>query len=627
MQWAVVLLLQAASAAGGSWLDVPFVHQQKSGCGSASVWMVMRYWEGSSTPDHAEIHRALFSKEADGVYASDMELYLRSHGFQTFVLRADWDELTEQLTKGRPLIVALEPAARRVPLHYVVIAGIDNDQQLVWLNDPAERKLLPVRRKQFEKEWSATDNWALLALPQTEPAGTQTPPSASDPVRHRSELAQATSAFRAKRFADAEEQLRSLVHADPSDPFASDFLGSVYLLDDNMDAALKYWERADRPRVREIHIDPALKIDSVRLDRTFAFSRASVLTPKLFEETRQRLNSLGIFSRYDIELTPATREDFDVTLRANERNGPDLLSWGRGLPYQTVYPAWWNIKGRATNIQSLIRWQAGNRRAFVEVASPLHQNSSLGYRIQADGRNENWQLGAERFNLRRTELGGDIHSIFSNGWDWTNGVAATHRAFSSSFSGGNSVSYKTAVHRTVLQIPESRLTVESSAGAQLGKMFGVGSTRFLKTHTDLVMRWFPIPSHHDDYETKVQLHLGKSFGSLPFDELFLLGLDRDSDLRLRAHPSMESGLKGAAPMARDYALINSDFAKRVYGNGLFRVDAGPFLDSARIPSHSEWFVDGGVQVRISVLNSFNFGISFGRNLRTGSHAVFIDDSR
>jgi len=80
-------------------------------------------------------------------------------------------------------------------------------------------------------------------------------------------------------------------------------------------------------------------------------------------------------------------------------------------------------------------------------------------------------------------------------------------------------------------------------------------------------------------------------------------------------------------MARDYALLNSDFAKRLYSNGLFRIDAGPFLDSARIPSHSEWFVDGGVQVRISVLNSFNFGISFGRNLRTGSHAVFIDDSR
>jgi len=125
----------------------------------------------------------------------------------------------------------------------------------------------------------------------------------------------------------------------------------------------------------------------------------------------------------------------------------------------------------------------------------------------------------------------------------------------------------------------------------------------------------------------VQLHLGKSFRALPFDELFLIGLDRDSDLRLRAHPSMESGLKGSAPMARDYALLNSDFSKRLYNNGLFRLEACPFLDAARIPSHPEWFVDAGIQLRISVLISFNLGISLGRNLRTGSHAVFIDDSR
>lgn len=627
MLWPAVLLLQAAAATGGSWLDVPFVHQQKNGCGSASVWMVMQYWQGSSTPDAAEIHQALFSKEADGVYASDMELYLRRHGFQTFVLRADWDELTEELTKGRPLIVALEPAARRVPLHYVVIAGIDADRQLVWLNDPAERKLLPVRRRQFEKEWSSTDNWALLALPESEPTSVETPPPFSEAVLHRSELALASSAFREKHYAEAEEQLKSVVRADPEDRFASDFLGTVYLLDNNLPAALKYWDRAGKPRVREIHIDPPLRLDPVRLDHTFALSRAGVLTPRIYEETRQRLDSLGIFPRYEIELAPSTGEDFDVTFRASERNGPDFLSWIRGLPYQTVYPAWWNIKGRAINIQSLIRWEAGNRRALVGISSPLHENSTLGYRIQADGRNENWQYGGERFNLRRDELTGDIRAIFGNGWDWTNGVAATHRTFTNSFAGGNSVSYRTVVQKTVFRIPERRLTIDASAGAQLGKLFGAASDRFLKTHSDVVMRWFLFRDHNNDYETKVQLHLGKSFGTLPFDELFLVGLDRDSDLRLRAHPSMESGLKGAAPMARDYALLNSDFAKRLYSNGLFRLDGGPFLDTARIPSQAGWLVDAGIQLRVSVLSTFNLGISFGRNLRTGSHAIFIDEPR
>jgi hypothetical protein len=37
------------------------------------------------------------------------------------------------------------------------------------LNDPARRKLLKQDRSDFEKEWSATGQWTLLALPQ--PAG------------------------------------------------------------------------------------------------------------------------------------------------------------------------------------------------------------------------------------------------------------------------------------------------------------------------------------------------------------------------------------------------------------------------------------------------------------------------
>src|SRR5207248_6187286 len=34
-----------ASGAAGFWLDVPYVHQEKDGCGSASLAMVLRYWQ------------------------------------------------------------------------------------------------------------------------------------------------------------------------------------------------------------------------------------------------------------------------------------------------------------------------------------------------------------------------------------------------------------------------------------------------------------------------------------------------------------------------------------------------------------------------------------------------------
>jgi predicted double-glycine peptidase len=151
------------------WLDVPFVKQTKDGCGAASVAMVMQYWanhEGRSAKADADpdaIFRTLYSPAAHGIYSSRLESYLRENGFRTFTLSGQWDDLTRHLQKGRPLIVALKP--NRGELHYVVVSGLDERQNLVMLNDPAQRKLLKSERASFEKEWSGTHNWMLLAVP------------------------------------------------------------------------------------------------------------------------------------------------------------------------------------------------------------------------------------------------------------------------------------------------------------------------------------------------------------------------------------------------------------------------------------------------------------------------------
>jgi ABC-type bacteriocin/lantibiotic exporter with double-glycine peptidase domain len=163
-------LMRAADQAG-VWLDVPFVKQQKNGCGAASIAMVMQYWRNNGelsaarSVDATAIQRSLYSSDAHGIYASDLERYFRQNGFQTFAFRAEWNDLIHHLEKGRPLIVALKPGASS-SLHYAVVTGLDGQQQLVVLNDPAQRKLLKQERSRFEKEWKAAGNWTLLAVPQ-----------------------------------------------------------------------------------------------------------------------------------------------------------------------------------------------------------------------------------------------------------------------------------------------------------------------------------------------------------------------------------------------------------------------------------------------------------------------------
>src|SRR5216684_2670567 len=166
----VCSLLLAANLPG-VWLDVPFVKQEKDGCGAASIAMVMQYWQlqqgrsGNPTADAAQIQRALHSNAAHGIYASDMQRYFQQNGYVTFAFAGQWSDLKQHLEKGRPLITALKPGSI-VPLHYVVVAGLDQERQLVLLNDPAQRKLLKEDRSSFEQEWTGAGRWTLLAVPK-----------------------------------------------------------------------------------------------------------------------------------------------------------------------------------------------------------------------------------------------------------------------------------------------------------------------------------------------------------------------------------------------------------------------------------------------------------------------------
>ena len=174
----VTLLLLGASAllcaadTPGTWVDVPFVKQEKNGCGAASIAMVMQFWQRqqgaapNADSDPARIQQALYSRQARGIYATDLKRYLEQRGYTAFAFEGREDDLQQHIEKGRPLIVALKPGAG-APLHYVVVTGFDRQHNTLWLNDPAERKLLQRALPSFEKEWKGTGNWTLLAVPQT----------------------------------------------------------------------------------------------------------------------------------------------------------------------------------------------------------------------------------------------------------------------------------------------------------------------------------------------------------------------------------------------------------------------------------------------------------------------------
>lgn len=179
-----------ARAQSGYWINVPYVAQQKDGCGAAVISMLMQYWQrqqGQAVSADAEpetILRALYSPRARGIYASAMERYFKQHGFRAFAFAGRWTDFARELKKGRPLIVALKPDGS-TSLHYVVVVGVEPAQQLVLLNDPERRKLFQESRAEFERDWKFTHNWTLLVVPRplsaSKPKSTSGPESAQKP--------------------------------------------------------------------------------------------------------------------------------------------------------------------------------------------------------------------------------------------------------------------------------------------------------------------------------------------------------------------------------------------------------------------------------------------------------------
>ena len=162
----VLVLLLAGDPA---WLDVPYVRQTDAGCGAASVAMVMQYWVrfvatvNREAADGDKIYKLLSSSGRKGVSGEALKGYLEKQGFEAFVFNGEPRDLREHLAKGRPVMVCLAPGRKGAPLHYAVVVGVTDADVL--LNDPARGKLFRQSLDRFERDWKATGNWALLAVP------------------------------------------------------------------------------------------------------------------------------------------------------------------------------------------------------------------------------------------------------------------------------------------------------------------------------------------------------------------------------------------------------------------------------------------------------------------------------
>ncbi len=460
-------------------------------------------------------------------------------------------------------------------------------------------------------------------------------------------------AFRAKDPERAKHLLHQALHIDASDTYANDFLATLYFLDGNIEAALKYWNRTGKPIVQTVTSEPTPRLDPALLDRAFTFAPGSPLTLRQLRETEQRIQSLHIYPSYRFEIVARPDEKIDVVFRNTERNGwgnsklKKLVNLFGSLPFQTITPEAFNIRGAGANFTSLYRFDAQKRRLFSSFSAPLQGNPKWRYGVSVDLRKENWNLaypsylsGARNFTLEKLETTAQIGAVVSPNWRWTSAVSVANRrysnvsvepgtgdaAFARDFlQGGATVKYATQLEGAVIRIPEKRFSTTAVGRIEFGKWWARPAQSFAKVQGRLRAQWTP-RAKGDDYALTGQFSAGKIFGAVPLDELSTMGMDGESDLWLRGHAVVHDGKKGFAPMGRKYVLFNSEWDKNVYSGTLFSVKLGPFLDSGRISDPSailgsrQWLVDSGVQIKVRVLGAVGITLSYGYGLVDGEHA-------
>ncbi len=459
-------------------------------------------------------------------------------------------------------------------------------------------------------------------------------------------------AYKQKDFRAAKGRLHAALRLNARDSYSSEFLATIYFLEDNLEAALKYWNPLDKPRLRSVAFAPSLKLKESLRDRAVAFNAPQVLTADALLATQARLDNLGIFSSRRMELSPADSGNYDATLHLAERNGwgdsrvEGIVSLLSGLPYATVYPEFYNLRGDAVNLTSLARWDSEKRRVSLSLSLPLYGDPSLRLRFFADARNENWNL-AQTFlgagtpltdlNLRRAAAGAEVHAVVNGRWSWSAGAEVANRNFRNVnavtspsellfFTGSTSLAAWLGAERALFRAPERRFLLDSAVQAKAGREFADGLGPFATLRGSLRADWFP-RAKGDDYEMQARTRAGATAGKATLDELFELGIERDNDLWLRGHAGTLDGRKGAAPLGRRFFLANWEMDKNIYQNGFFTVKLGPFLDSGAIADSSglfgsrHWLWDTGAQCKVRLLGSLTVVLSYGRDLR-GARNVF-----
>jgi hypothetical protein len=305
-----------------------------------------------------------------------------------------------------------------------------------------------------------------------------------------------------------------------------------------------------------------------------------------------------------------------------------------------------NIGDSAANLFTLWRWDPEKYRAAISLTGPWRQNPRYRYKLLFDARDERWNVShtyrssgppLTDVRLRRVEAGVDLSVGLSGKLEWTPGFRVTRAFYARGdrnllFADYWSIRARNQLDYELWGLPDRHIRVDSAAWIETGSILRQSTSRFLTATGDLHAAWGPSPQWGNS-TVLTRWRGGRTFGDVPLDQLFMLGMEHDDDLWLRGHIATLDGRKGNAPMGREYALWQTDLERPWLHFPLVDVSAGPFFDAgwAGDPSGNlgsqGWMHDTGLQMTVAAANQVRWTLVYGRDLRDGRGVFYTSVER
>lgn len=220
---------------------VPFERWlERNHCGPACLSMVLNYWDDARSFSQRTITNEIFDAENQATYNSEMVLFPRSRGFESYSFQGNLRILKDVVAKDIPVIV-LTKTLKQVPVgHYRVVIGFDEEDDQIIFHDPllGERSAMKVRN--FRKVWELgkgrnQSRWMMAVVPAQ--SLFPYPDLQNDPL---TSINLATAYYRRSDFARSREQWDKVRESLNEDPYPLYSLGMVSLREGKAEEAEAY---------------------------------------------------------------------------------------------------------------------------------------------------------------------------------------------------------------------------------------------------------------------------------------------------------------------------------------------------------------------------------------------------